>query len=397
LRFPLDASAGKRYRTGTHRSRSARDTVERIGRIAAPLGITRVANVTGLDTIGIPVTMVCRPNSRSLAVSQGKGVTLDAARASGLMESVEIFHAERITLPVRLASLDELRFTTPLVDLRRIARPEGSTFTEHLRILWVEGADLLSDQSAWLPLELMHLDCTRPELPGSGAFLGSSNGLASGNDRWEAVIHAICEVLERDGQGRFGALPEAEQDARRIRLDTIRDPDCGWLLERYEAAGVSVAVWDTTGPAGIASFLAGISVVHDWTDGGARVYYGMGCHPERNIALSRALTEAAQTRLTMIIGSRDDAGRSLYARAADAERATRERQRFDRAVPARSLDEVPTWTSDDLAEDGRWVLSRLAEGGFDQVLAVDLTMPELGIPVVCVVIPAAESMGGWLA
>jgi ribosomal protein S12 methylthiotransferase accessory factor len=123
----------------------------------------------------------------------------------------------------------------------------------------------------------------------------------------------------------------------------------------------------------------------------------MGCHPERNIALSRALTEAAQTRLTMIIGSRDDAGRSLYARAADAERAARERQRFDRAVPARSLDEVPTWVSDDLAEDGRWMLSRLAEGGFDQVLAVDLTMPELGIPVVCIVIPGAESMGGWLA
>ena len=397
MRFPLDASAGKRYRTGTHRSRSAQETVERIGRIAAALGITRVANVTGLDTIGIPVTMVCRPNSRSLAVSQGKGITLDAARASGLMESVEIFHAERITVPVRLASLDELRFTTPLVDLRRIPRPEGSTFTEHLRILWVEGADLLSDGAAWLPLELMHLDCTRPELPGSGAFLGSSNGLASGNDRWEAIIHAICEVLERDGQGRFGALPEAEQDARRIRLDTIRDPDCGWLLERYEAAAVAVAVWDTTGPAGIASFLAGISVIHDWTDGGSRVYYGMGCHPDRNIALSRALTEAAQTRLTMIIGSRDDAGRSLYARAADAERAARERQRFDRAVPTRSLDEVPTWTSDDLAEDGRWMLSRLAEGGFAQVLAVDLTMPELGIPVVCVVRPGAESMGGWLA
>jgi ribosomal protein S12 methylthiotransferase accessory factor len=66
-------------------------------------------------------------------------------------------------------------------------------------------------------------------------------------------------------------------------------------------------------------------------------------------------------------------------------------------VPARSLDEVPTWVSDDLAEDGRWMLSRLAEGGFDQVLAVDLTMPELGIPVVCIVIPGAESMGGWLA
>jgi ribosomal protein S12 methylthiotransferase accessory factor len=123
----------------------------------------------------------------------------------------------------------------------------------------------------------------------------------------------------------------------------------------------------------------------------------MRCHPDRNIALSRALTEAAQTRLTMIIGSRDDAGRALYARAADADRAARERQRVDRTVPARSMEEVPTWTSDDLAEDGRWLLSRLAAAGFSQVLAVDLTMPELGVPVVCVVIPGADSMGGWLA
>lgn len=371
--------------------------MERVGRIAGPLGITRVANVTGLDAIGIPVVMVCRPNSRSLAVSQGKGITLDAAKASALMESLELFHAERISLPVRLASFDELRFTSQVADVARFPRPESSPFHEHLRILWVEGSDLLSDGSAWLPFELMHLDCTRIALPGAGSFLGSSNGLASGNDRWEAVIHAICEIMERDGQGRFGALPEPEQDQRRIRLASVRDPDCCWLLERYRNAGVSVAVWDTTGPAGIASFLAGIVVEHDWTDGGSRMYYGMGCHPDRNIALSRALTEAAQTRLTMIIGSRDDAGRALYARAADADRAARERQRFDRTEPQRSLEDVPTWTSDDLAEDGRWLLSRLAEGGFSQVLAVDLTMPELGIPVVCVVIAGADSMGGWLA
>ncbi len=397
MRFPLDASAAKRYRSGTHRSRSAAETVERVGRIAGPLGITRVANVTGLDTIGIPVAMVCRPNSRSLAVSQGKGVTLDAAKASGLMESLELFHAERITLPLRFASYDELRFTSPVADLARFPRPRSSPFDEHLRILWIEGADLLTDGSAWVPFELIHLDCTRTTLPGGGSFLGSSNGLASGNDRWEAVIHGICEVMERDGQGRFGALPESEQDRRRIRLGTVTDPDCCWLLDRYDKAGVSVAVWDTTGPAGIASFLAGIAMERDWTDGGTRLYYGMGCHPDRNIALSRALTEAAQTRLTMIIGSRDDAGRALYARAADADRAARERQRFDRALPERGMDEVPTWSSNDLAEDGRWVLSRLPEGGFDQVLAVDLTMTELGVPVVWVVIPGADSMGGWLA
>ena len=62
------------------------------------MGITRIANVTGLDRIGIPVVMVCRPNARSIAVSQGKGLDMDAAIVSGLMESAELYHAEQIEL-----------------------------------------------------------------------------------------------------------------------------------------------------------------------------------------------------------------------------------------------------------------------------------------------------------
>src|SRR5512139_2548346 len=96
--------ASKSYYTGTHRLVSPEKTVERIRRLSPVVGITRIANVTGLDTLGIPVVMVCRPNSRSVAVSQGKGLTLAAAKASGLMEAAETFHAERIDRPLRLGS-----------------------------------------------------------------------------------------------------------------------------------------------------------------------------------------------------------------------------------------------------------------------------------------------------
>ena len=58
------------------------------------LGITRVANVTGLDNLGVPVVMACRPMARTLSVFQGKGLTLVAARVSGEMEANESFHAE---------------------------------------------------------------------------------------------------------------------------------------------------------------------------------------------------------------------------------------------------------------------------------------------------------------
>src|SRR2546423_12243572 len=82
----------KVLRHGTHRSQNLNHTFGRVSRFAPVMGITRVANVTGLDTIGIPVAMVCRPNSRSVAVSQGKGVDYLSAQVSGLMEASELYH-----------------------------------------------------------------------------------------------------------------------------------------------------------------------------------------------------------------------------------------------------------------------------------------------------------------
>ena len=94
----------KAYLDGTHRSIDPAETVRRIKPFMADFGITRVANVTGLDWVGIPVVTVSRPNSRSLSVSQGKGLTLDAAIASGIMEAIELHYAERLALPTQFAS-----------------------------------------------------------------------------------------------------------------------------------------------------------------------------------------------------------------------------------------------------------------------------------------------------
>ncbi len=101
--------ATKHYRVGTHRVVSPVQTLERIRPHLTDMGITRLANVTGLDRVGIPVVMAMRPNSRSVAVSQGKGVDLNAAKASAVMESVESWHAERIDLPTLYGSYNDLK------------------------------------------------------------------------------------------------------------------------------------------------------------------------------------------------------------------------------------------------------------------------------------------------
>ena len=158
------------HRTKAHGTRtvSAEETVRRVGPLASRFGVTRVSDITGLDRIGVPVVMVCRPNARSLAVSQGKGLTLEAAKASGVMEALELYHAERIELPLKLGSARDLAKTHPLVDLDALPRLAESRFHLDLPILWVEGRDLITGAPAWLPYETVHTNYTLPLPTGSG-------------------------------------------------------------------------------------------------------------------------------------------------------------------------------------------------------------------------------------
>ena len=386
-------AAPKGYHAGTHRVVPPEVTVARVERLMPVLGITRVAHVTGLDVLGIPVVMVCRPNSKSLSVSQGKGVTGPAAVASGLMESLELYHAERVEAPLRLGSWNQLRHRIPLADVDRLPRLAQGPFHGDLRLLWCEATDLGSGEPQWVPFEMIDLDCTRPALPGAGSFLASSNGLASGNDPWEATLHALCEVIERDALSRFLRADRSARNGRRVRLDAVREDVIAGLRQRIGNAGLRVAIWDITSPAGVPAFRCALA------DGAGPpaprgVSYGMGCHPDRAVALSRAITEAAQVRLTAIAGARDDLARAHYQGVTSPDRLTEEQEALFTPPPERFLEEAPAWTSADLAADVGWVRERLHAAGHDTVLLADLTHPALGIPVVRVVIPGMEGVTG---
>jgi ribosomal protein S12 methylthiotransferase accessory factor len=383
----------KGYRDGTHRLVSPRETVERVRPFMAAMGITRIANVTGLDNIGIPVVMVVRPNSRSVAVSQGKGLDLWAARASGLMESVEGYHAEYITLPLKYCSLAELRRTDRVLDVTELPREDPSLFHRDRALLWIEGFDLLRDESVWVPHELVHTIYTVDKMACPGNFAASSNGLASGNHLLEAISHGICEVVERDATTLWSLLTAEEQDQRRVDLATVDDPACREVLEKYEDAGVAVGVWESTTDVGLACFEC--SIVDRESRGPFDLYSagGSGCHSSRDVALLRALTEAAQSRTSCISGSRDDLFRSMYDRAGSPEALDVLRRRLAADTARRDFREVPTWEGETLEHDVAWELKRLQAAGIEHVVVVDLTKPEFGLPVARVIIPGLEARG----
>jgi ribosomal protein S12 methylthiotransferase accessory factor len=381
----------KGYKNGTHRLIAPERTLERIQPLMRSMGITRVANITGLDVIGIPVIAVVRPNSRSIAVAQGKGLDLTAAKVSGLMESIENHHAEHVRAPLQLASWNEMKQAGPCLELDRVPRVSGSSFSAATRLLWLRGHEIFQGTPIWVPFELVHTSYTLPLPTCSGAFMMSDSGVASGNDPLEATSHAICELVERDAMTLFQFRDESSKRLRRVALDSVDDPACRSVLGRYAAAGVSVAVWDVTSDIGIPTFACTILDREPDRFRSLGPASGSGCHPCRDIALLRALTEAAQVRLTIIAGSRDDIGMATYRRGQD--RALLEETARQLATPGSlPFRDVPTHEAETLNDDVAWELARLHGAGLEQVAVVDLILPEYGISVVRVVIPGLEGM-----
>jgi YcaO-like protein with predicted kinase domain len=382
----------KGYRAGTHRLVAPEQTLERLKPLTRAMGITRVATITGLDVIGIPVVAVMRPNSRSIAVSQGKGLDLTAAKVSGLMESIENYHAERIRLPLTLATWREMRERGPTLAIEQLPRVAGSSLHEGSRMLWLQGHEIFEGKPIALPFEVVHTNYTLPLPTCSGALVMGDSGVASGNDPLEATSHAICELVERDSLTLFRFLPTSEQAQRRLLLSSIDDAACRSVLELFAKADIEVAVWDVTSDVGIPSFFCTIldrEPAHFRTLGPAS---GSGAHPCREVALLRALTEAAQGRLTVIAGSRDDIGLATYRRGQDRAVLAEAQSLLAAGGEQHHFDEVPTHAADTLHEDVSWELGRLRAVGIEQVAVVDLSLPEFQIPVVRVVIPGLEGM-----
>lgn len=385
---PMQTDEGRKaYRSGTHRTVAPAETLVRVRPLMPLMGITRIANITGLDRVGIPVVMVCRPNSRSLAVSQGKGVDLGAAKASGLMEAVETFHAETITLPLKLGSFRELSRSHALANVAALPRAAASPYDDDQPLLWIEGQDLISGSPLWVPYEVVHTNYTLPRGPASGWFPANTNGLASGNHILEAVSHGLCEVVERDATTLWKHGSERSKRQRTLNLDTVDDDACRAVLDKFDRADIAVKVWDTTSDVGIASFYC---LVMGRGDDAADPEFGGGCHPAREVALLRALTEAAQARTTYIAGSRDDFSPEDYLPTLRTRRLRACRALMDAHVPVRDFQDVPTWEADSIRDDVSWTLQRLQTAGVQQVVVVDLTKPELGLPVVRVVVPGLE-------
>ncbi len=381
--------SSKTFMEGTHRTVTPEATYKRIAPLFAKVGITRIADITGLDKIGVPVCNAIRPDARSLSVSQGKGLTRPQGRVSAAMEAIELFHAETIDAEVRVASFRHLIGSgEAAVDPLRLHLLAGSGYDPAREISWIEGRDLVREHAVWVPFHVVCCDLV-PETVQQSVFMISSNGLASGNHSLEAISHGISEVIERDATALHDAkVLRLDREPNLIDLQSVDNAHCRVLLARLAAADMKTFVWDQTADVAVPSFGCAISEASDsplWADLGT--FHGFGCHASKDIALSRALTEAIQSRLTFISGARDDLFREDFALMQSDRHNARWASFLGGAEPCLDYRDLASFESASLGDDIEFQLRALAKAGFKQVVVTDLAKPNLQLPVVQVTIP----------
>ena len=380
------------YINGTQRVCDGETTLENAKSQLKKIGVTRIADITDLDRIGIPVFSSIRPSAAKggISIYSGKGATSDQARISAMMEGFERCLAERagtnenidtdISAPTIIKTLEEAYNDHNILDPKSLLLPEP--LVPDKLVDWTGGWDLLKNEEIFVPSNAVYHPYNEPGQCVK-LFRSNTNGLAAGNVIEEAIFHGLLEVIERD------ALSSAEFN-RNPGKELILTEDDGInyeLIQKFKNEGVEIRLWvlhhDTT-----------VTTVVAVTDDikmkdAAMLVMGAGSHLKPEIAISRAITEAAQSRVVQIHGAREDTDREKFVRNIGYDQMKRMNKFWYEEKETISFADINDFSTATPAGNIQVVLDQLKDI-VDNVIVVDLSRENVNVPVVRVIIPTFE-------
>jgi ribosomal protein S12 methylthiotransferase accessory factor len=373
------------------RSRGPLETLRIARGLMSTFGISRVTDVTAMDRLGLPVFVSVRPRGRALRVHAGKGLEPIEAQVGALMEAIEYAAAEpqRSMWPMKplTAAMLAAQFEGEL-RLADFAPPFGSKITPQHIVETVECEDISRQSSALIPADLVFVP---HESAYGNPFGWTTNGLASGNSLDEATAHALLEVLERDAV----SMNKTRKVSQRIDTHELPMP-FSELASTWKALGVDLVVRYLPNEFELPCFEA---FLHEGGDEVVNLAGGSALHPNREIALTRAICEAAQSRLSHIHGGRDDVTRfySKYAERDASFRSKMEKRQLEAIFDVGRVmhfDAVPQemeshTSAGDILGD---LLERLSRVRFNSVFRYRFPMPSDSLHVVKMVVPKCEDI-----
>lgn len=374
----------------THRAIAPEETIKNVESKLRMAGVTRVAEITHLDRVGIPVYSAIRPGAAEGAVSiyAGKGATKPQAKASAMMESFERYSAE-----IHNDHKDGFVFGTFEgldEELNQFMHPDSLILPnlifdpETAELEWVKSTNLKDDDEIFVPANAVY----HPYVPEMAAklFQSNTNGLASGNKLEEAVFHGVMEVVERDAWSIFESKHQSKPE---ITCENSENQIIKNILSLFKDAGIHVKLVDLTADVKITT----VAAVSDDTilKDPALLTLGVGTHLDPEVAVIRALTEVAQSRATQIHGTREDTIRAVFMRKAGYERMKKINGHwFGESKKSVDLNDIKNISGTSFKEDIDTSKKLLRKCGFEDIIYKDLTRPEIKIPVVRVLIPGME-------
>jgi ribosomal protein S12 methylthiotransferase accessory factor len=380
--------ARKLYMHGTPRSIPPDEAHARILPITGRIGITRLANITGLDRVGIPTFMATRPAALVTSVSWGKGLTAEQAKLSAAMECIERYHGENACPPGFSMSYDEAGAAYRTIPLENLPLTRHSIFHRRQVERWALGWDIVNQEEVAVPRTLVSL-VSFSEPTGLASFQCSSNGLAAGADFMEALTQALIEVMERDATTCHYAAAQTEGSGYfldRVRMDSIAHPLVRDLLDRLEAVKFRPVLFDCTVDTEVPVYGC---YLYDRITRGKGISKGYGASLDPEVAMVRAITEAAQSHLSYLTGALDNTPQHdfHFAQMNDNEKTIRMLESRQEKIDACRLPNQSTATFEG---DIQVCIQKLKRIGLNQVIVFDLTMPGMDISVVKVIVPGLE-------
>jgi ribosomal protein S12 methylthiotransferase accessory factor len=345
-------------------------------------------------------------------LNAGKGTSDVQARASALCEGLErysgVFRGDEPSRPARQRELGEsaislgdcLLFSDRQYRERDSLNATGSRFgfipipfNREAEIDWSPVWSLTQGAVRYLPTAFCYYDYPQPDE--QTYCMACSNGNAAGNTLEEAILQGFLELVERDSVALWWY-----NRVRRpgVDLDSFGEPYLERLRAFLHRHGRSFWALDLTADLGIPVFAS----VCRRTDGPPeQIVFGFGAHLEPRVALLRAVTEMNQMLSSPLLAPE---GKELGDPTADPDTAhwlqtaTTANQPY--LLPAdgspRIAASYPRAWSDDVAEDIR-SCQRLVERAGLEMLVLDQTRPEVGLPVAKVIVPGLRHFWARLA
>ena len=402
------------------RVKSVEETLKTVLPVSGSIGITRLADITDMDILGIPNFSAVLPGTEDyIWVYSGKGATRLDAKVSALMESIERYCSLPSSNQKKMiqGSYKDVSKVSKTLHPSNVVEPMLFEYDEEMIMDFLPGYDLINNEQILVPTPLA-LFRYSPKSPAVNPFAyHHTNGLASGNVLEEAICHSLCEVIERDATSlaelNASALPYNVLrtmtkylsdnglqidpiDSTEFVDDDTKFPDVDIsnidfkpvsnLVKKFNDAKIPLIIKDITSPIGIPTFNA--SSIEWISEDYGYLAEGHGTHPDTRIALLRAITEVSQTRAANIQGARDDLRKISYGNSNSDEKKTWQFMKSKNSIP---FSEIKSYVNDDILDDIKLILSRLNSNGLTQVIVVDLTNPQIMIPVVRTIVPGLET------